>query len=192
MKHTISQKWREITKTQYNFDKMTKVFIILLIIVFSAVFGFIYETLFYREDLGHFVKRGTTYGPWIPIYGFGGLFIAIIAYHFRKNAVVVFLLSALTSGILEFCTGYYLFHVHNIRLWDYNTEIWNWGNIGGYICFRSVIFFGISGLFLVYLVIPFFHFAANICNKWVFRLMTIVLSALFFFDIIISNIFPRV
>ena len=78
--------------------------ILLLVIVFSAIFGFIYEELFYRIDLGHFVKRGTTYGPWIPIYGFGGLFIAIITYHFRKKPVLVLLLSALVSGTLEFLT----------------------------------------------------------------------------------------
>ena len=42
---------------------------ILLVFVIGGIFGFIYEEIFYRIDLGYFVKRGTTYGPWIPIYG---------------------------------------------------------------------------------------------------------------------------
>ena len=46
---------------------------LMLIFAFGGIFGFIYEEIFYRFDLGEWVKRGTTFGPWIPIYGFGGL-----------------------------------------------------------------------------------------------------------------------
>ena len=55
---------------------------------------------------------------------------------------------------MEFVTGWVLYHVFNTRLWDYNTEIWNYGNVGGYVCLRSVLFFGISGMALIYAVIP--------------------------------------
>lgn len=57
----------------------------ILIMISSGIFGFLYETIFYRIDLGHFVKRGSTFGPWIPIYVFGGLFIALITYRYRKK-----------------------------------------------------------------------------------------------------------
>ena len=46
-----------------------------LIMILSGFFGFIYEMLFYKIDLGYFVKRGSTFGPWIPIYAFGGLLL---------------------------------------------------------------------------------------------------------------------
>ena len=38
---------------------------LLLLMVFTTggIFGFIYELLFYRIDLGHFVKRGITFPP---------------------------------------------------------------------------------------------------------------------------------
>ena len=42
-------------------------------------------------------------------------------------------------------------------------EILSFGNIGGYICLRSVLFFGISGLFLVYAIIPFCIFFVVYC-----------------------------
>ena len=61
----------ELNKREYSFDKWTKAMIVLLIFTFGGIFGFIYETFFYRIDLGYFVKRGTTFGPWIPIYAFG-------------------------------------------------------------------------------------------------------------------------
>ena len=138
-----------VTKEQY-----TTILLLLMIFVFGGVFGFIYEELFYRIDLGHFVKRGTTLGPWIPIYGFGAVSIVLATERLKKNPFLVFLTAAAVSGIIEFATGYLLLHSLEIRLWDYNVEIWNWCNVGGYVCLRSILFFGISALFLQYIVQP--------------------------------------
>ena len=80
------------------------IYILILIMVISGFFGFIYETIFYRIDLGYFVKRGSTFGPWIPIYAFGGLLITIMSYRFRKNPFLVFLINCAVTGILEYST----------------------------------------------------------------------------------------
>ena len=45
--------------------------------VFSAFVGYIYEVIFYYFDMGKIINRGTTFGPWIPIYGFGTVFIIL-------------------------------------------------------------------------------------------------------------------
>lgn len=169
----------------------TKEYIIMLlyVIVLSAIFGFIYEVLFYKINDGTFGHRGTLYGPWIPIYGYGGLFITLIAYRFKEKPLLVLLISALVSAVLEFTVGYLLFHISGTRLWDYNTEIWNFGNIGGYVCFRSITFFAVSGLFLIYVVIPFIKYLKKKLNKKVYNTIGILLGSLFFLDFIISNIF---
>ena len=52
-------------------SKKSTINILILIMIFSGIFGFIYETIFYKIDLGYFIKRGSTFGPWIPIYAFG-------------------------------------------------------------------------------------------------------------------------
>ena len=39
---------KQIMEKEYKFDKWTVAMILLLVIVFSAIFGFIYEELFYR------------------------------------------------------------------------------------------------------------------------------------------------
>ena len=127
----------------------------MLIMISSGIFGFIYETIFYRIDLGYFVKRGSTYGPWIPIYVFGGLFITLLTYKYKDKPLMVFIIGMLVSGLLEYGTGYYLDKYMGIRLWNYYEEICNFGNINGYICLRSVLFFGFSSLILIYLIIPF-------------------------------------
>ena len=108
-----------------NVDFRSFINIIILVMVFSSIFGFIYEELFYRIDLGYFVKRGSTFGPWIPIYFFGGGLIVLISYRFKNKPILIFLINCLITGILEYSTGYALLKLFNTRLWDYNNEIWN-------------------------------------------------------------------
>ena len=126
-----------------------------LLFAACSVFGWVYEMLFYRIDRGRFIKRGQGLGPWLPIYGFGGLGLALLTWDRALSPLPVFLLSVIGSGILEFAAGWALYtFCGGLRLWDYNTEIWNWGNIGGYICLRSVLLFGIAGVFLVCIIAP--------------------------------------
>ena len=58
---------------------------LFLIGVISGIFGFLYEEIFYYIDLGYLVKRGSTYGPIIPIYFFGGMLIVLFTYKFKDK-----------------------------------------------------------------------------------------------------------
>ena len=171
-----------------NFNLITTVNILILIMILSGFFGFIYETIFYKIDLGYFVKRGSTFGPWIPIYAFGGILITLISYRFRKNPFIIFLVNCLVTGILEYVTGYVLFEFFNTRLWDYNTEIWNWGNINGYICFRSILFFGLSSLFLIYSLIPALRKFVKRISQTKVTIISSLLGIIFSLDMILYAI----
>lgn len=162
--------------------------ILILIMIFSGFFGFIYETIFYRIDLGYFVKRGSTFGPWIPIYAFGGLLITLISYKFRNNPLIIFIINCLVTGILEYGTGFVLYEFFGTRLWDYNTEIWNFGNINGYICLRSILFFGISSLFLIYIIIPILKKLSIKISEKKISIISYSLGILFLLDILLYGI----
>lgn len=163
----------------------------MLIMISSGIFGFIYETIFYRIDLGYFVKRGSTYGPWIPIYVFGGLFITLLTYKYKEKPLMVFIIGMLVSGLLEYGTGYYLDKYMGIRLWNYYEEICNFGNINGYICLRSVLFFGFSSLILIYLIIPFLLKYIKSVRRSYISMISYVLFITFSFDFIIYIILHR-
>ena len=180
---------RQWAHTEHRYTAWQKWEIFLLLFVMSGVFGFLYEMLFYRIDLGHFVKRGTTFGPWIPIYAYGAGFILLLAYRLRKRPWAVFLVSGLSSGTLEYVVGWALLKFRGERLWDYNTEIWNWGNVNGFICARSVLFFAVSGLLLVYVLVPVATHLADRLSKRAFALLSVVPGALFLADIVCSLIF---
>lgn len=162
--------------------------LLLQIFVAGGIFGFLYEEIFYWFDLGIITKRGITFGPWIPIYAFGAIFITLICKDRFKKPYQVFLIGTILSGILEFCTGYLLYHIFQIRLWDYNVEILNYGNIGGYVCLRSVLFFGLSSLLLIYEMIPILKKVREKMNQKRNNQITIILFMLFIIDIIISCI----
>lgn len=174
--------YKEMNKKEEN------IVLIIQIILISAIFGFIYETIFYRIDLGYFVKRGYTIGPWLPIYATGGLLIYLSNIKNKNNILKIFINSAVLCGLLEFIVGYLLLHISHIRLWDYNTEILNYGNIGGYICLRSVLFFGLSGVFLMNIVLPLITKIINKYQSKKTEYITIFLGGLFCIDFIVNYI----
>ena len=178
-------------KKKLIFDDLNykeNIYALLLIMIIGGIFGFLYETIFYYFDLGYLVKRGTTFGPWIPIYAFGSLFITILTYRYRKSPLKVFSFNILITGILEYGTGLVLDKFYNLRLWDYNKEILNFGNINGYICLRSVLFFSISSLLLIYIIIPTLKKFIKKSNEKLIATLSIGLICLFILDMIIYRV----
>lgn len=178
------KKLKELINSEYRFSKYQMLLILSMVFVFSGVFGFIYETIFYKIDLGYFVKRGSTFGPWIPIYGFGALFMTFICDKLRRKPWLVLILNTVVCGLLEFLTGYFLYNLKGIRLWNYYTEIWNFGNIGGYICLRSIAFFGVSGMLLIYMILPIIKYLCSKTNVKTFTLISLLPALIFVIDLI--------
>lgn len=162
--------------------------VLILITIIGGIIGFIYETIFYKIDLGYFTKRGSTFGPWIPIYAFGSLFIALFVYPKRKNKFqTIFLISLLTT-VLEYTTGYILYKGFNIRLWNYNTEMLNFGNINGFICIRSILLFTFAGMVLIYKIIPIIINLEKKDKRKLLNHISNILISIFIIDIIAYQI----
>lgn len=159
----------------------------LLLMIFTAggVIGFLAEELSLYINDGVFVKRGITYGPWIPIWATGSLLIYFICVKFRRKPWLVFLVSAGVCGFLELLTGYILDEYFHKRLWDYRFIMFNWGNYKGYVCLRSVAVWGLCGLLLTFVILPVME-KIRAKHPQIFDVTSIVLSAIFVLDIICS------
>ena len=94
----------------------------------------------------------------------------------------------IVSGTLEYVTGWVLYNVFDTRLWDYNTEIWNFGNIGGFVCLRSVLVFGLAGLMLIYTVIPVLARLIKMFDPVITNKVCLILGAVFASDCILYQI----
>ena len=158
---------------------------VMLVFVVAGIAGWIYEELFYRLNDGHFSKRGHGFGPWLPIYAFGTVILLFATAPVKDSVWKTVLLCALISGTFEFLVGWALYHFHDgLRLWDYNTERWNWGNIGGYVCFRSVAVFAIAAPLLIYTLVPVIGMLARTLPGWAYAALCFLPFAVFVADII--------
>ena len=187
--------YKKYLEEDHNFDKSTLLGIICLIIVISGVFGFLYEVIFYYFNSGmtEFYWRGSNFLPWINIYAIGAVFIFFLLYKKRKHPLLVFFASMLITGILEYIGGWMLYEFQDgLRCWDYNSEILNFGNVNGFVCLRSVLFFGFSSLLLIYLIVPLCFYLAKKMNKKIFLIITIGLCSIFLFDELYNLIFARI
>ncbi len=181
-------------ENKHSFDKKTMFAIISLIIVISGFFGFIYEFIFYYFNGGmkYFYYRGGNFLPWINIYAIGAVLIYFLTYKIRKKPFKVFLVSTFTCGLLEYFSGLGIYLICKDRYWNYNEEILNFGNINGFVCLRSVLFFGLSGLLLMYVIVPFcFYLAKHIKNK-VFIAICVTLLSIVLIDEFYNLIFARI
>ncbi|MBP3766064.1 MAG: putative ABC transporter permease [Bacilli bacterium] len=177
-----------------------KIGVICFIISISGFFGWIYEFIFYYFNFGceKFYWQGGNFLPWINIYAIGSILIILSTIKFKKNPIVVFLIATLSTGILEYISGYLIYVLNDgLRLWDYNTEILNFGNINGFVCLRSVLFFGISGLLLMYIILPFGIYLSTKLSRKVFLTITILVCSIIlideFYNLLIASTFklPR-
>ena len=186
--------YKDYLEKNHSFDKKTMIGIFCMIIVIGGVFGFLYEYFFYFFNGGmkEFYYRGGNFLPWINIYATGSVMIYILTYKYRKNPLKVFLISVISTGLLEYFSGLGIYIIGDgLRYWDYNTEILNFGNINGFVCLRSVMFFGLSALLLMYVIVPFCFHVANKSNKKVFLIVTISICSIFLADDFYNLIFTK-
>lgn len=179
----------------HSFDKMTMLGIFCLIIVITGIFGWAYEFIFYFFNGGmkEFYWRGGNFLPWINIYATGSIMIYLLTYKHRKKPFRIFLTSFISTGILEYFSGLGMYVFGNgMRCWDYNSEILNFGNIHGFVCLRSVLFFGLSSLLLMYVIVPLCFYIARHMNKKLFLTISITLCSIIMFDELYNLIFARV
>ena len=190
------KKWyNKYLNENYKFDKLSWIGIFCLLIVITGIFGFLYEFIFYYFNGGmqKFYWRGGNFLPWINIYATGSIMIYLLTYRFRKKPLKVFLISFFSTGILEYISGLGMYIIgHGKRCWDYNNEILNFGNINGFVCLRSVTFFAISGLLLIYVVIPLCFYLAQKMNKKIFLVISIILCSIIMIDEFYNLLFARI
>ena len=195
----MRSKYLKYLNEDIKFDRETMIGIFCLLVVITGMFGFLYEFIFYYFNGGMktFYWRGGNFLPWINIYATGSIMIYLLTYKDRKKPLKVFLVSVITTGILEYFSGLGMDKIAGKRCWDYSQEILGALNINGYVCLRSVLVFGVFSLLLIYTVLPLIFYIAKKSNKKVFVTTSIILCSIIMIDefsnLLIARIFhlPR-
>ena len=188
---------KEYIEKENKLTKKQLIIVFCIIFVISGMFGWFYEFIFYWMNSGFktFYLQGANYLPWINIYMYGSFLIIALTYKRRKHPLLVFLISAISTGILEYLTGYIIYgKLGWVKCWDYNQEIWNFGNIDGYVCLRSMLVFGLLSLALIYLIVPLLLklVKSKKINQDKLYLFSIIICSIILLDEVYNLVFPKI
>lgn len=162
--------------------------LILIFFIFAFV-GWMWEVALHLLNDGVFVNRGIMHGPWLPIYGTGGVLVLIILNKFRDKPLLEFISIIIVCGIVEYFTSYYLEIAHNgEKWWDYSGYFLN---LNGRICAEGLLVFGMGGMAAVYAIAPALdNIIKNLNTKLVITISIILVTA-FTIDNIYSSKHPN-
>ncbi len=125
--------------------------IILLFFIFSCI-GWMWEVSLHLAQSGDFVNRGVFHGPWLPIYGFGGVTVLVLLKKLRDHPVATFFASMAVCGLIEYATSWGLEQIHGgVRWWDYSGYFLN---LNGRICAEGLVVFGLGACAFIYILAP--------------------------------------
>ncbi len=123
----------------------------LWIFFIYAFLGWCTEVSYAALVTGKFVNRGFLNGPVCPIYGFGVVIVLACLTPLAENLLLLFLGSVVLTSLLEWLTGFLLEKLFHQRWWDYSDQPFN---LGGYICLRFSVAWGLACMFVVRLLHP--------------------------------------
>lgn len=139
-----------IDRKQFKPDFLYYVWLFFLL----SVFGWLWECFLYLFKDDTYVNRGFLTGPWLPIYGMGGIMLEILFHSWRDRPIMIFVSSMVLCSVLEYAAGWYLELTWGVKWWDYSGMPLN---LHGRICFLSSLLFGLGGMLLVWVVSPLFY-----------------------------------
>ena len=116
-----------------------------------AFLGWCVEVAFVAVTCGRVVNRGFLNGPVCPIYGFGMLGVLYLLQPVEENLLLLFLGGMVLASALELAGGWALNRLFHTRWWDYSNEPFN---LGGYICLKFSLMWGLGTVMVVRLVHP--------------------------------------
>lgn len=170
------------------FTRKYPVTTLILMFFLFAFLGWCWEVMLYLVTSATFVNRGVMHGPWLPIYGTGGVLVLMVLYKLRDKPWLEFAATVVICGIVEYFTAYYLETVYNRRWWDYAGYFLN---LHGRICAEGLLVFGLGGMAVVYFVAPMFDNLLHRFKRRTLIALCAVLIALFGVDQVYSHFYPN-
>ena len=154
-----------------------------LTFVLYSFIGYLCEVAYCSIGQRKLVNRGFLYGPWLPIYGFGGLIVDIFLVPISHYPVLVFIAAIVLTSIVEYIGSWGLEKIFSIKLWDYSRYKYN---INGRVCLLNSTLFGLMSMILVYGAYPWIQKLFNAIPVLLAERMAEVLRILFAVDLTLS------
>lgn len=155
----------------------------LFFFYFYCFFGWVFESTYVSLRKKQFVNRGFMRGPFLPIYGSGGIMMLVVSMPFQDNILLTYIAGCIGATALEFVTGMTMEALFKVRYWDYSDQKLNYK---GHICLSSTLVWGLLTIFMT----GFLHRGVE---NMVFKLpetlitiITVVISCVMIVDMTLS------
>lgn len=163
---------------------MNFLFYFLLFFIYSVI-GWFVEVTYVYIGTKKFINRGFLIGPYIPIYGYSALIMALYLTQYKDNPLTVFLLAIFICTFIEYMISFNMEKLFNARWWDYSNSKFN---INGRVCLKNGLGFGFLSLLLIYLINPWLVNLLGKLNPKLLIIISIICLVIFVFDFITSLI----
>lgn len=90
------------------------------------------------------------------------------------------------TGVVEYLTGFWMWHVYKRMWWDYTGLFLN---IDGYVCFRSVFTFAIGALILICIFVPLIDKFIKKFGKKESSILSITIFVIMLTDLILTLLY---
>lgn len=171
-----------------NYDRSYTPLTVAMLFFSYCCIGWTWEVLYTLFGAGVLINPGVLHGPWLPIYGTGGILSLLLLKRCNRKPVLVFGLSVLLCGVIEYVTGWYLDVIVGIKWWDYTGYLLN---INTYVCLEALLVFGLGGFASVYFLAPLLGSLIDRIPKKVRVALVAVLAAVFLADVLYSAHSPN-
>ena len=153
-----------------------------------AMFGWVWELFFYYVQQGKIINRGVLHGPWLPIYGTGGLLVLVFLFVFRRRPWLHLIATVVLCGVVEYVGGWALEEIFHQKWWDYSGYFLN---INGRVCAEGLFVFGVAGMAFIYVLAPLLDNLIRKASQKILIPIEAVLLIIFIADAIYSRFVPN-
>lgn len=176
--------------------KVDRNFIYFIILFFAgSILGWLWEIAAFKCTHNGFAwieiiqnLRGVLHGPWVPIYGFGCVLLVLFGRKLKTRPGMLLINNIIICGLLEYAASYLLELLFHARWWDYSSKFLN---LHGRIYVGGLLFFGITGMAVVYLVEPCLRSLITYIHPRIKIAAVIFLLIAFLADTLFSLKFPN-
>lgn len=121
----------------------------LFFFYFYCFVGWCIESTYVSVHQKRLVNRGFMRGPFLPLYGSGGIMMLVVSMPFQEHLILVYIAGCIGATILEYVTGVTMEALFKVRYWDYSDKKFNFQ---GHICLGTSLAWGLLTILMTRLV----------------------------------------
>ena len=158
--------------------------ILAYFLIYSCI-GWCLEVIYAAATTGQLVNRGFLNGPVCPIYGFGMIIVLFALTPLQHSILLLYIGGVILPSALELVGGWALYKLYHTRWWDYSDFPLN---IGGYICLKFCLLWGVGTLVVMRIVHPVVADLVALIPPFVGVILMCFLYAVYAVDVVATAI----